>query len=301
MPDVWEERVKVGMANWMATQSTLSHLFSFIERGGWYSADYFVEWLERLLNTGSYKNQPRRFAKMTLAQFYEATQVDVSLIASDITGGQMLILNHRTAPGVPLAWAVRMSMSIPLLWQEVVWSSAWGPYRGMDIKGHSIVDGGLLSNFPVELLVSHDASVKAVMGPEVSHNLLGCLLDETMPVPGIKIEKPSPGEFRVGDLKTVRRLGDLLNTMLGARDKSVMDALCDFVLRLPAGGVSTTEFDMNDEKRAALLEAGYQAAKAHLEEAESRADVSFGLGEEERIHPRLRALSTKGALRALGG
>ena len=88
--------------------------------------------------------------------------------------------------------------------------------------------------------------------------------------------------------------------MLGARDKSATDALENFVLRLPAGGVSTTEFDMTDERRAALLDAGYRAAKEHLERAESRVNVSFSVGEADAIHPRARAGATKGALRALG-
>ena len=37
-------------------------------------------------------------------------------------------LNHRTAPNCPVAWAVRMSMSIPFIWQAVVWEEAWGLY-----------------------------------------------------------------------------------------------------------------------------------------------------------------------------
>ena len=41
-----------------------------------------------------------------------------------------------------------MSMSVPLLWQEVVWEPEWGTYRGTSVAGNTIVDGGLLSNFP---------------------------------------------------------------------------------------------------------------------------------------------------------
>ena len=41
-------------------------------------------------------------------------------------------LNHRTAPDVPVAMAVRMSMSIPFVWREVVWQKEWGTYCGID-------------------------------------------------------------------------------------------------------------------------------------------------------------------------
>ncbi len=69
---------------------------------------------------------------MTLAEFHRATRVDLSLTASDVTNGRLHILNHRTAPDVPVVWAARMSMSVPLLWQEVVWREAWGGYRFSD-------------------------------------------------------------------------------------------------------------------------------------------------------------------------
>jgi len=37
-------------------------------------------------------------------------------------------------------------MSIPLVWDEVVWQKEWGAYLGRDLTGHLVVDGGVLSN-----------------------------------------------------------------------------------------------------------------------------------------------------------
>ena len=51
---------------------------------------------------------------------------DLSLVVTDTTNREMLVLNHRTAPDVPVAMAVRMSMSIPFVWREVVWQKEWG-------------------------------------------------------------------------------------------------------------------------------------------------------------------------------
>ena len=78
-------------------------------------------------------------------------------MAADTTDSRMLVLNHRTAPDLPVVYAARMSMSVPLLWQEVIWQPEWGKYNGRDLTGHTIVDGGLLSNFPIELYLSGDA------------------------------------------------------------------------------------------------------------------------------------------------
>ena len=289
LPDRFEEKLDDSLVEWLAAQPSLRSVFSFIERGGWYSADNFVTWLERRLDTGFNAGQPRQYSKMTLAKFYEATKKDLSLVGADTTKGIMLVLNHHTAPDLPLVWAVRMSMSIPLVWQEVVWQPEWGQYRGRDMVGDAIVDGGLLSNFPIELFVSQAATVTAVMGEAVSPNVLGMLIDESLEVPGTTAAPPSP-KIGLGDLRTVQRLSNLVNTMTGARDKNVIDAFEKLVVRLPAKGYGTVEFEMTDERRQLLVQAGRGAMQAYFAKApEDLAGVSFGMepGEDE-----LRAAQT---------
>lgn len=41
------------------------------------------------------------------------------LLPAGHTHDRLLVLNHRTAPDCPVVYAVRMSMSIPLVWDEV--------------------------------------------------------------------------------------------------------------------------------------------------------------------------------------
>ena len=297
VPDAVEKRIGGQVVRWMAAHGTLRHVFSFLELGGWYSADPFVLWLEKLLDTGTHNGEPRRFGRLTLAEFHGLTQKDVSFVASDTTGGSMLVLNHLTAPGVPVSWAVRMSMGIPLLWQEVVWERRWGPYRGTDITGHTVVDGGLLSNFPIELLASRDPAVLEVMGDDPSKNLLGFLIDETLAVPGAPKAAAATG-FRVAEIPAIVRLSNLVNTMLEARDKRVIDALATFVIRLPAEGYGTTEFELGGVRRECLMAAGRDVTREYLDKR--AADVSFGGDESDSVSPRARTAATRGASRLLG-
>ncbi len=277
LPDNLEDKLDDTIAEWLAAQPSLRHVFSFVERGGWFGADNFITWLEKRLEAGQHHGQPRRYSALTLAQFYAATHTDLSLVASDLTAERMLVLNHHTAPDLLLVWAVRMSMSIPLLWQEVVWREGWGRYRGGEMTGHAIVDGGLLSNFPLELFVSHDATVTGVMGSKVSEHVLGMLIDESAPVEGVDAPGGKAATFSLGELRTVQRLVSLLNTTLSARDKMVIDVLEKFVVRMPAKGYGTTEFDMTDERRERLVEAGRRAMQAHFERAAATEAVSFGM------------------------
>jgi predicted acylesterase/phospholipase RssA len=261
LPDALEKRLDQTIVKWMASNPKASHLFSFVELGGWYSADNFLKWISNKMDSGKLNGKPRNFSKMTLKHFHEATGKDLSLVGSDTTQEMMLVLNHRTAPELPVVWAVRMSMSIPLLWQEVVWQKEWGKYRGMDMEGHTIVDGGLLSNFPIELFISDLKTVTDVMGNKTSEHVLGLLIDETLPVPGeqaIKSDTDKKG-FEFSQLATVKRINDLVNTVLGAHDKSVIEAFENNVARMPAKGYGTTEFDMTDDRRNTLVAAGRKA------------------------------------------
>jgi predicted acylesterase/phospholipase RssA len=241
------------------------NFFSLIERGGWYSAHKFVVWMQRKLNEGTFQGRQRDFADMSLGAFHEATGRDLSLVASDTTAGRMMVLNHRTAPSLPLVWAVRMSMSIPMLWPEVKWRAEWGTYLDKPVTDHMIVDGGLLSNFPIELLVSADDHITALMGEKRGGDVLGLLIDESKAVPNAP-PKPAggSGSLDLSQLQIAQRIGRLANTLTGAHDKMVIEALEEYVVRLPAADYGTTEFNMDPPRRDALVRAGYEEMDAFL-------------------------------------
>ena len=216
------------------------------------------------LDAGTYQGAPRQFSDMTLEEFYQKTGTDLTLLAADVTGNRLLVLNHRTAPDLPLVWAVRMSMSVPLLWQEVIWDPGWGTYRGTKLDGNAVVDGGLLSNFPIELFITEDPMWMNIMGPKKGNALIGMLIDETLQVPGVEAEPNAQGGS-LGGLRTVGRLKGLVDTVTQARDKGVITEYKQFVVRLPAKHYGTTEFDMPDWKREALVKAGEETMQAYLE------------------------------------
>lgn len=291
VPDGLEERLDDALTEALANSRLGSRVFSFIERGGLFAADNFLSYLKGKLNTGIYRSaqgafgagKPRQFGEMNLAEFHAATGVDLSLVAADTSGAQVLILNHRTAPDCPLVRAVRMSMSLPLLWEEVVWQKEWGTYRGRDITGHTVVDGGLLSNFPIELFLSNQPQVTAVMGEKKvdQWNVLGLLIDETMEVPGAPppMEEKETVASGLSSLRTVTRVKNLINTVTQAHDKSVIEAFERFVVRLPAKTYGTVEFGMSAARREALVQAGQMATVAYFnrQEAVAAAGPSFAI------------------------
>ena len=172
------------------------------------------------------------------------------------------------APGVPIEWAVRMSMSVPLLWEEVVWQDAWGTYRGHNVTGHSVVDGGLLSNFPLALLISRDPKVIELMGVGDA-NVVGFLIDEGLEVKDAPAAPLTPLagsraiRFAAG-YAPIKRLKGLADTATQAHDRAAIDDYERLVVRLPAKTYGTTEFEMTDERREALIASGYATTAAYF-------------------------------------
>lgn len=274
LPEAAERSLEDRLLSALMRHPRSRHIFSFVERGGWYTADAFVAWLERRLDTGTFQRQPRNFSSLTMAEFFEATGRHLSLVAADTTDNRLLVLNRRTAPDLPVVWATRMSMSFPLLWPEVVWRPEWGTYLEQPMEGHLIVDGGLLSNFPIELFISPEPHVTDMMGPKRHANIVGFLIDESLPVEDAPGTGPvGNGGLSIGQLATVQRIQRLVDTATQAHDKMVIEAFDYLVCRLPAKGYGTTEFDMSDERREALVAAGRRAAATYFDATESEADL----------------------------
>lgn len=261
-----EQQIDMKLIRGMLRVPIYRQFFSFVEKGGLYAGQAFVDWFTDKLNQNG-----RNFGDLTLAEFDALTDKDLTVVASDTTASNMLVLNHRTAPDCPVVAAVRMSMSIPFVWQEIRWRPEWGLYRGEKIAGHTIVDGGVLSNFPIELLISSDPDIIDLMGPHDGVFAIGLLIDETLPVKGVTglaVPEPKPPEPKFPlDLKSLtvtRRVVRLINTMLQGHDKPVIEAYADGVCRLPARGYSTTDFEMSAERVKDLVDAGQGEMNAFL-------------------------------------
>jgi predicted acylesterase/phospholipase RssA len=239
-------------------------LFSLLERGGLHPGDTFIAWLKGTLNS-----RKPGLADTSFAEFHEHTHADLSVVVTDVTSRRMLVLNHRTAPNVPIVWAVRMSVSIPFYYTEVQWLPSWGRYLGANIDGHVMVDGGVVSNFPLHLFADpEDDEVRGCMGPAPLERArpLGFYLDASLPVQGSG-DPPPPPPAHAG---LISRINAILDTMMSAGDNAIVEAHREFVCRLPVQGYGTTEFNRTDARVNALFNAGVTATLAYLDGLASR-------------------------------
>jgi NTE family protein len=141
--------------------------YNLLAHWGIYKGDRFLAWMRDMLAAkGVHTFADLRRGIPDRDQFYR-----VRVVASDITRGKMIVLpedivHYGIVPDeLEVALAVRMSMSIPGFFRPVVLHAGWpegvrpdpGGIGGMHLvlpHGVSpcyIVDGGLLSNFPIQL------------------------------------------------------------------------------------------------------------------------------------------------------
>lgn len=275
--EAWEDKVPV-------IERSLSLLLDL----GLYEGDRFLEWMrERLEAKGV-----RTFADLVHPDFADDPRFRsrLQVIASDVTTHELLVLPRDAkklgieADDLDVALAVRMSMSIPVFFEPVRFEN---PETG---RTHVIVDGGMLSNFPVWLFDCDD-------GEAPEWPTFGLLLVEPKPSSPIGARLPKPKMESSGPGAVIDYVKALAQTMMEAHDRMYVEqANYARTIPIPTLGVGTTEFDLPRERALALYDSGRWAAEKFLDDWDFDAYVSeFRTGKE---HSRRAAVSAAMASKA---
>jgi NTE family protein len=216
---------------------------------GMYKGDVFLQLMRAWLAAKGVKT----FGDLVLPGETETRyRFKVHVVASDISRGNMLILpddaqTYGIAPErLEVALAVRMSMSIPYFFTPVTLTNTLG-------QRCSIVDGGLLSNFPIELF---DTPPPAV--PEWPTFGFALVSDPSDPTADVRVESKVRGPLTL--------FAALFQTAVVAHDAHAM-AVPDIAartIRIDDLGLPPTQFDLTQIHKAALYEAGQAAARDFL-------------------------------------
>lgn len=180
----------------------------------------------------------------------------LQVIVSDLTARELLLLPRDAArlgihpDHLDVAVAVRASMSVPFVFE---------PVRLRNLKTgreHVLVDGGVLSNFPVWIF---DCD-----GPP-ARPTFGLLLVEEDPRRPLAHGLPPSDEPAAGVRGALAHGRSVLQTMLEAHDRRHLQR-ADHVrtIRIPTRGVRTLDFDLRREEISALHGAGVRAAEDFL-------------------------------------
>ena len=222
---------------------------------GIYEGKRFLEWMRGLLAAKGIHT----FRDLIIEEFEDDPKYcwRLQVIASDVTGRRLLVL-PRDAEALGLdpdelgvAEAVRMSMSIPIFFEPVRVENK------NDDREHIVVDGGMLSNFPVWLFDCADDE-------EPDWPTFGMLLVEPEPQKPVSVRLTKEHDRGVSAL--IDYVKAMAQTMMEAHDRMyVQQAQWARTIGIPTLGVGTTEFNITRERALALYESGRSAAEKFLE------------------------------------
>ncbi|TCS84013.1 patatin-like phospholipase family protein [Tepidibacillus fermentans] len=210
----------------------IGQISNLLRYSGIYCGDALEEWVWRKLLAKGVRT-------------FQDLDKPVYIIASDITSGTLLklpddLIQFDIEPSTfEIAKAVRMSASIPFYFQPVRLKTNDGTKNGN--RYHYIVDGGILSNFPVWIFDSE--------------------FYPKWPTFGFRLVSEKTG--KPNKVKGPLSLGHaLINTMMDAHDMLHLKEK-DFVRTIMVNtlGTKTTEFDISDEQREKLYLSGVNSAK----------------------------------------
>jgi NTE family protein len=160
--EVVENLLKVDFEKFLEKPPFIDKIPFFLEYYGRYRGDTLYEWAQTNVaaKTGSKTSTFADIQKMKQEKGFK----DMYIVGSNLSTGFGEIFSHETTPDMPVADALRISMSYPLLFAAV---------RAKN--GDVYVDGGLLNNYPVTMFDKpkylHNSSHCCEIDRYNSHNL----------------------------------------------------------------------------------------------------------------------------------
>jgi NTE family protein len=229
-------------------------LLQFLLSRGIHSGKYFLGWIRELLAAKG-KTKFGDLRSTVESGDNQNRAYSLQVVASDLSARRMLILPRDAGhigerpDELEVALAVRMSMSIPVFFNPV-------RKRGRGGR-HVIVDGGLLSNYPIGLF-------DAPEGRRPRFPTFGMLLVS----PGQKaplLPDPPPRDELAPAESNIAFLRSIADTMMQAHDRFYVEQE-NYVrtIPIPTLGVKTTQFDLGLQEAKALFNSGQEAASQFL-------------------------------------
>jgi NTE family protein len=221
---------------------------------GIYKGDYAHDWVRSQLNNLGVHT----FGDLAIHDDSLPPERRYKLVVTvaDVTTGQLVRLpwDYRRVYGLdpddqPVADAVRASMAIPFFFRPVTLTGSTG-------LRSTLVDGGILSNFPVDSLDRADG--KTPRWPSFGVTVLPNLPEGN--------DKVIPALAPLRMLGAPHLLEGVITTALVGRDQAYLNEpwVNARTIRVDSTDVGFLDFDISDNEIEALYAKGYAAAKKFL-------------------------------------
>jgi NTE family protein len=238
---------------------------------GWHKGDFFATWLGKLV-----KDQLGN-EKATFSDLKNAGHPDLYVIGTNLSTGYSEIFSIERTPDMPLVTAIRISMSIPLFFAAVRFG----------VRNDVYVDGGVMLNYPVKLFdrqkyIDMDNEAEAARSVEYynrenarfllerpdrspyvyNRQSLGLRLDKAKEIGLYRYNEPQQSK----EIKSFTQYASaLISALMQVQENQHLHG-DDWqrTLYINTLDVKTTDFDISDEKKDALLQEGIRGAENYF-------------------------------------
>ncbi|KAB8128455.1 patatin-like phospholipase family protein [Gracilibacillus oryzae] len=228
-------------------ESKISTVFPFIKwlslykTMGFYKGKQFERWIEALLESKGIKS----FADLPLDRL-KIVAADITLNRIIVFPDDLAVTYHINPTSFSISKALRSSISIPFFFRPSNISNPLTKTKSI------IVDGMILSNFPLWVFARDGREERPILGMQLS----------------------SPKQF--SDPGTINNSVDLLKAMIGtmriATDQRYINKnIADHIIFFPVEGVESTDFDISKDTKLQLIDYGYERMKKYLSTWKNRA------------------------------
>lgn len=197
-----------------------------VEHYGWFRGKAFLRWMQGQIN-GKLGSPDATFEELMVRR-----NVDLRVVATNLATRTAQVFSAATTRTVPVAEAVRMSMSIPFFFEAVTFDGAVH------------VDGGAVWNYPIEMFDD----------PAVNPATIGFRLDNLSAPPPPPVPIHDLAEFAKGLWETV------MNAQGGFYARSPEDVRRSVVI--DDLGLRATDFGLTNAQKQGLIDNGAKATSA---------------------------------------
>ncbi len=207
----------------------VGYLYRLLNYYGLYLGDYFYEWYGKLIKikTGN--------IDFTLKDVYDKYGVELVITGTCVNKSSVVYFNHNDNPDMPVRLAVRISMSMPYVFESIKY------------KGNIYVDGGVLDNYPIWYFGNDNKTLglKLVNPTERRDNQI---FHTNTPINNIK-------DFSY----------NIINGMLEQIERlHINDTYWQHTITINTLGVYATEFDIAKDTKKKLIDSGYNCTNEFI-------------------------------------
>lgn len=205
-------------------------IIRLIRKYGVYKGDKFYEWLGNVLH------KKTNNADITFEEIYNQYKINLVITGTNLNKRKTIYFNYKDYPNMTVRLAVRISMSLPFIFQSVTFND--------DIY----IDGGVLDNYPIWYFEKINESLgfklcgsEECRDNEIYHN-----------------------NNKINNLIDFGK--NILDALFNQIEKlNVKDEYWNHTITINSLDINTTDFDISDKQKNLLIEEGYKATKSFFE------------------------------------